>query len=46
MQCIFKAEDGTTDGAPFELPTDVTREKLQLICDAVIPNVSQLSFKF
>jgi len=46
VQCIFKAEDGTTDGAPFELPTDVTREKLQLICDAVIPNEDKVPYAF
>lgn len=40
IQCIFKSESGETEGSPFELPVDITRDKLQLICDAVIKNVS------
>jgi len=46
VQCIFKSEDGNTEGSPFELPTDITREKLQLICDAVIPNDDKVPYAF
>ena len=44
IQCIFKSESGETDGSPFELPVDISKDKLQLVCDAVIKNVWSSSF--
>ena len=40
IQCIFKSESGESDGSPFELPIDISKDKLQLVCDAVIKNVN------
>lgn len=38
----FKSEDGKVVGAPFDLPCDVSRESLVLLCNAILENVSQL----
>ncbi|XP_059178020.1 notchless protein homolog 1-like [Physella acuta] len=46
VQCVFKSESGETDGSPFELPTDITKDKLQLICDAVIANEDKVPYAF
>ncbi|BFZ18984.1 hypothetical protein BsWGS_22022 [Bradybaena similaris] len=46
IQCIFKSESGETEGSPFELPVDITRDKLQLICDAVIKNEEKVPYAF
>ena len=35
----FKNEDGALVGTPFDLPLDVTRESLALLCNAVLKNV-------
>lgn len=37
----FKSEDGKVVGTPFDLPFDVSRESLGLLCNAILENVSQ-----
>lgn len=36
----FKSENGDVTGNAFDLPLNVTAEKLQLICNALLTNVS------
>ena len=39
----FKSEDGILIGTPFDLPCDVSRESLGLLCNTVLQNVGQLA---
>lgn len=36
----FKSENGDVTGNAFDLPLNVTADKLQLICNALLANVS------
>ncbi len=35
----FKSENGELVGSPFDLPLDTSAEKLQLVCQALVPQV-------
>ena len=35
----FKSEDGELVASPFDLPLDTCAEKLQLVCQALLPEV-------
>ena len=36
----FKSEDGVLIGTPFDLPLEVNRDSLSVLCNAVLENVS------
>lgn len=42
----FVSEKGETAGAPFDLPLDVSTEKLQLICNAILQQEDTVPYAF
>lgn len=40
VQARFKSDSGESIGNPFDLPVNITRDQLQLICNALLEQVS------
>lgn len=43
VQAKFKSDTGEETGAPLELPLNITRDQLQLICNALLEEVNNYS---
>lgn len=39
VQAKFKSDTGEDTGSPLELPLNITRDQLQLICNALLQEV-------
>lgn len=39
VQARFKSETGQVTGSPLDLPVNITRDQLQLICNALLEQV-------
>ena len=42
----LKSESGQTFGQPFDIPLDISCDKLQLICNALLQNESPIPYLF
>lgn len=40
VQAKFKSDTGEDTGSPLELPLNITRDQLQLICNALLQEVN------
>lgn len=40
VQARLKSDTGEETGSPLDLPLDITRDQLQLICNALLQEVS------
>ncbi|XP_067929156.1 notchless protein homolog 1-like [Watersipora subatra] len=42
----FKSENGDSLGTPFDMPTNLSKERLQRLCDALLQSVERTPYKF
>lgn len=46
IQARFKSDTGEETGSPLDLPLNITKEQLTLICNALLKEVSFLNYFF
>lgn len=45
VQARLKSDTGEDTGGPLDLPLNITKDQLQLVCNALLQEVSKTTFK-